>query len=90
MQCVILAGGLATRMRPRTERIPKVLLEVAGRPFADVQLSWLAAQGVTDVVYCVGYLGDQVKAFVGNGERWGLTARVTPPRAAPFVICVRS
>ena len=50
MQCVILAGGLATRMRPRTERIPKVLLEVAGRPFADVQLTWLASQGVTEVV----------------------------------------
>lgn len=75
MQCVILAGGLATRMRPLTGTIPKVLLPVRGRPFADIQLHWLAAGGVTEVVYCVGFLGDQVRAYVGDGSAWGVSVR---------------
>lgn len=75
MQCAILAGGLATRMRPLTECVPKALLDVGGRPFADWQLAWLAGQGVTDVVYCVAHLGDQIRAYVGDGRRYGL--RVT-------------
>lgn len=75
MQCVILAGGLATRMRPRTETTPKAMLEVAGRPFADHQLRWLARDGVTDVVFAVAYLGEQIQAFVGDGSAWGLRVR---------------
>ena len=75
MQCAILAGGLATRMRPLTETVPKAMLEVAGQPFAHWQLRWLASQGVTDVVYCVAYLGDQVRAYVGDGTAWGLRVR---------------
>jgi NDP-sugar pyrophosphorylase family protein len=72
MQCVILAGGLGTRMQPQTLRLPKTLLPVLGRPFAEYQLSWLASQGVRSVVYCIGFLGEQVRAFVGDGGRWGL------------------
>ena len=72
VQCVILAGGLATRMRPLTDTVPKALLPVAGRPFAHWQLSWLAAQGVADVVYCIAHLGGQIRAFVGDGSAWGL------------------
>jgi NDP-sugar pyrophosphorylase family protein len=45
---------------------------VAGRPFADHQLTWLAEQGVTQVVYCIGYRGDQIRDYVGSGERWGV------------------
>jgi NDP-sugar pyrophosphorylase family protein len=72
MQCVILAGGLGTRMQPRTETVPKALLPVAGRPFADLQLAWLARSGVTDVVYAIGHLGERIRAFVGDGGAWGL------------------
>jgi len=72
MQCVILAGGLGTRMQPLTRRLPKTLLPVLGRPFAEYQLGWLADQGVRGVVYCIGFLGEQVRAFVGDGGRWGL------------------
>ena len=61
MQCVVLAGGLATRMRPLTERVPKVLLEVAGRPFFHHQLKLMAEQGVTEVVLALGHLGEQVE-----------------------------
>jgi NDP-sugar pyrophosphorylase family protein len=72
MQCVILAGGLATRMRPRTEVSPKILLPVAGRPFVEHQLEWLARHGVTRVVLSIGYLGQAVRDHVGDGARFGL------------------
>jgi NDP-sugar pyrophosphorylase family protein len=62
-------------MRPLTERIPKTLLPVAGVPFAHYQLDWLARHGVREVVYCVAVLGEQVRAFVGDGSRWGLAVR---------------
>lgn len=72
MQVIILAGGLATRMKAVTASVPKYLLEVAGRPFADHQLTWLASAGVTDVVLCIGHLGGAIRAHVGDGERYGL------------------
>jgi NDP-sugar pyrophosphorylase family protein len=76
MQCVILAGGLATRMRPLTDTIPKALIPVDGRPFVDHQLDWLAAHGVTRVVLSIGYRGDMLRDHVGDGGRWGLGVRV--------------
>src|SRR6187399_822153 len=75
MQCVILAGGLGTRMRPRTETVPKSLLEVAGRPFIDHQLAWLAAHGTREVVLSVGHLGEMIEAHVGDGSRFGVSVR---------------
>ena len=74
-QCVILAGGLGTRMRPHTETQPKALLAVNGQPFAGLQLEWLRGQGFTDVVYAIGHLGGQIRDYVGDGSRWDL--RVT-------------
>jgi MurNAc alpha-1-phosphate uridylyltransferase len=72
VQCLILAGGLGTRMFPATKAIPKCLIEVAGRPFAHWQLEWLASQGVGRVVYSIGHLGTMIRAEVGDGTRWGL------------------
>ena len=68
----ILAGGLATRMRPATEKIPKSLLDVAGKPFVARQLEHLASQGVRSVTLCVGYLGEMIQDEVGDGARFGL------------------
>ena len=72
LQCVVLAGGLGTRMRPWTETVPKALLPVAGAPFVDHQLRLLAARGVTEVVLCIGYRGAMLRDVVGDGRRWGL------------------
>ena len=68
----ILAGGLATRLRPITETIPKALVEVAGKPFIVHQLGYLREQGISQVVLCVGYLGDMIRDVVGSGASLGL------------------
>ena len=75
MQCVILAGGLGTRMWPETKTIPKTLLPIAGTPFATWQLSWLARSGIDSVVYCVGHLGQLIRDHVGDGASSGLSVR---------------
>jgi NDP-sugar pyrophosphorylase family protein len=71
----ILAGGLATRMHPVTQRLPKSMIEVAGRPFIEHQLERLQAENVKNVVLCVGHLGEMIEAHVGDGKRFGLSVR---------------
>jgi N-acetyl-alpha-D-muramate 1-phosphate uridylyltransferase len=75
LQIAILAGGLATRLRPLTEQLPKSLVPVLGQPFVAHQLRLLKAHGFERVVLCVGYLGEQVEAFVGDGADFGLEVR---------------
>jgi N-acetyl-alpha-D-muramate 1-phosphate uridylyltransferase len=72
---VILAGGLATRLRPLTEKIPKALVEVAGRPFLEHQIDLLKANGIDDVILCVGYLGEMIERRYGNGVTLGVRIR---------------
>jgi len=69
----ILAGGLATRLRPITETIPKSLVDINGEPFIAHQLRLLAQSGVNRVLICTGYLGEKIEQFVGNGKRFGLS-----------------
>ena len=56
-------------MRPLTDRIPKALIPIGGRPFIDHQLAWLAEHGVTDVVLCIGYRGDAIRAHFAEDDR---------------------
>ena len=67
----ILAGGLGTRLGERVRDTPKPLLEVAGEPFLIHQLRLLAAHGVSEVVLCVGYRGEQIESRIGT-ERFGI------------------
>lgn len=80
----ILAGGLATRLRPITETIPKALIEVAGKPFIIRQLDFLCEQGITHVVLCLGYLGSLIRNLVGNGERLGL--KISYSEDGPYLL----
>jgi NDP-sugar pyrophosphorylase family protein len=68
----ILAGGLATRLRPVTETVPKSLLEVNGEPFAVHQLRLLYSKGIRRVVLCVGHLGELVQRVIGDGSALGV------------------
>lgn len=71
----LLAGGLATRLGAATERVPKSLLEVAGKPFIAHQLELLVEQGIQDVVICCGHLGRMIADFVGDGAALGCRVR---------------
>jgi NDP-sugar pyrophosphorylase family protein len=68
----LLAGGLATRLRPLTDRIPKALVEVAGEPFVYHQLRRLRHEGISLVVLCLAHLGEMVRDAVGDGSAFGL------------------
>jgi NDP-sugar pyrophosphorylase family protein len=68
----VLAGGLAVRMRPLTERLPKALLKVAGEPFVAHQLRLFAREGITEVKLLVGHCWEEISLFVGNGSRFGV------------------
>jgi len=74
----ILAGGLATRLRPITEKIPKSLIEVAGQPFICHQMEYLRKQGIRSVVVCIGFLGEMIQEVVGDGSRWGMHVSYSP------------
>jgi NDP-sugar pyrophosphorylase family protein len=67
----ILAGGLATRLRPITEKIPKSLIPVAGKPFLAHQLELLHVHGIRRAVLCIGYLGEMIQRDFG-GEAFGV------------------
>jgi D-sedoheptulose 7-phosphate isomerase len=71
----ILAGGLATRLGPVVERVPKALVEVAGRPFIDHQLALLHRKGIRRVVLCLGHQGEKIEAYLGDGVSRGLDLR---------------
>src|SRR5947209_5920718 len=68
----ILAGGLATRLRPITETIPKALVEINGEPFLAHQLRLLAQGGVERVVLCVAHRAEQIRDFAGDGRGFGI------------------
>lgn len=70
---VILAGGLATRLRPLTEKIPKALVDINGEPFIIHQLRLLKKQGVTSVIFCLGYLGEMIVDVINNYQHNDIT-----------------
>ncbi|HEX6504790.1 MAG TPA: nucleotidyltransferase family protein [Terriglobales bacterium] len=72
MPAIILAGGLATRLRPLTHEVPKALIEVAGHPFLWHQLRLLKRNNIRHVVLAVGYLGEKIQERFGNGSDLGI------------------
>jgi NDP-sugar pyrophosphorylase family protein len=74
-QAVILAGGQASRLRPYTDTIPKALVQVAGRPIFEHQATWLAAEGIEEVVISCGYRADVLQEYVDT-HRLPLRVRI--------------
>ena len=78
MPVAILAGGLATRLKPITEKIPKSLVPVAGKPFLAHQLDLLRNRGIRRVVLCIGHLGEMIQREFGEGSAYGLKLDYSP------------
>jgi MurNAc alpha-1-phosphate uridylyltransferase len=82
MRAMILAAGRGERMRPLTDRSPKPLLEVGGKPLIVWHLERLAAAGFREVVINHAWLGHMIEAALGDGARWGLSIRYSPETTA--------
>jgi NDP-sugar pyrophosphorylase family protein len=71
-QIVVLGGGLGSRIETLAGGLPKSLVPILGEPFVHHQLRLLASQGIRDVVYVIGFRGEQIRAAVGDGSDFGL------------------
>lgn len=80
MQAVILAGGLGTRLKPMTEKLPKVMVSVKGKPFIVYLLELLNDSGINRIVLCVGYLREQVREYLGEGRKLGINIAYSQER----------
>ncbi len=78
MHAMILAAGRGERLRPLTDATPKPLLEVGGKPLIEHHLERLAEAGVRRVVINLGWLGEQISASLGTGDRFGLEIHYSP------------
>jgi mannose-1-phosphate guanylyltransferase len=77
---MILAAGLGTRLRPLTDRLPKPLLPIAGRPMIEYTLGWVAAAGIRDVMINLHHKGDLIRQALGTGERLGMAIAYSEER----------
>ena len=77
---IVLAGGLGTRLRSVLPNQPKVLATVAGKPFLDYVIEFLADQGINHIIFSIGYLAEQVITFVGDGSRWKINVSYSQER----------
>lgn len=71
MQVVILAGGLATRLGELTFQTPKSMVFIEGKPFLEHQIELLRRHELRDLLLCVGYLGEKIESYFGNGKKFG-------------------
>jgi len=72
MQAVILCGGKGIRLRPLTDKTPKPMLMINGKPFLEHQILYLKSQGITDFVLCAGHLWEQIRGYFGDGSKLGV------------------
>lgn len=75
MQAMILAAGRGARLRPLTDRCPKPLIPVLGKPLIVYHLEKLKASGITEIVINLAYLGQQIEDYLGDGQAWGVNIR---------------
>ena len=72
MKAVILAGGRGTRLRPYTLVLPKPLVPIGDKPVLELLIQRLKKFGFEEIVITLGHLGGLIRAFCGNGDKWGL------------------
>ena len=74
MYALTIAGGRGERLRPFTDTVPKAMVPVNDRPLLSYQVQWMRTQGVTDVVFLCGYLGQKIVDYFGGGSEFGIRA----------------
>ena len=72
LYALTLVGGRGERLKPITDTVPKSMVPVNGRPIVEYQVRWMQSQGVTDVVFLTGYLGEKVEEHFGDGAAFGI------------------
>ena len=75
MQVVILAGGLGTRLRPLTYKIPKPMVKINGTPFLEYLVSYLRNQGLRNILICTGYMSEKIVSYFKNGSKFGINIK---------------
>jgi NDP-sugar pyrophosphorylase family protein len=70
--CLILVGGLGTRLRPVISDIPKPMAPISGKPFLEYLIQWIAGSGLRRLVLCTGYRAEVITKYFGRGEQWGV------------------
>jgi len=78
MQVLISCGGLATRLRPLTKKIPKSMVEIEGKPFLEHQLNLLKKNGLKDIVLSIGFKGNQIRKYFATGKKFGVKIKYNP------------
>lgn len=82
MFAVIFVGGEGQRLRPLTEKVPKPMVKVDGKPILEYSVEWVKMAGVTDIIFCTGYKKEAIEEYFGNGEKFGVRIKyledVTP------------
>jgi len=69
---LILVGGLGKRLEPLTYKNPKPMIKINGKPFLEFKISYLKSFGLKDIILCVGYLGEVIEGYFGNGNKFGV------------------
>jgi NDP-mannose synthase len=75
MKTVILAGGKGTRLKPYTTVLPKPLMPIGDMLILEVIIRQLKSQGLNDIILAVGYLGELLMAFFGDGRKFGVNIK---------------
>ena len=74
MYALIIAGGRGERLKPSTDTVPKSMTLINGRPLLEYQVRWMRSQGVTDIVFLTGHLGESIQAHFKDGGDFGVRA----------------
>lgn len=73
MKIVVIAGGQGTRIASVNNEIPKAMIPINGKPILEYEVEMAKQYGYTDFLFIIGYMGDQIENYFGNGEKWGVS-----------------
>jgi len=84
MKCMLLAAGLGERLRPITDKIPKPLIKIAGKPLIEYHLENLKSAGFKEVVINLSHLGEKIEEYLGDGSQFDLEIEYSQEGTEPL------